>query len=271
MLVRIISGVVGAILAVVVLLLHKTFVFPLAVALLVCVALFELFRAGKCLHCRISVGIGLLYGAVIPFLQFYGNAQAVVGLTFLCMTAMFVEMVMLHKVVKHQETLFIAAVTLLVTNSLNMVNLLLHVGTYGLAYVILALCSAWISDTGAYFAGTFFGKHKLCPEISPKKTIEGFFGGIAANILVMILFSWIYSLITDIHVHYLWLIFAGAVCAVISVLGDLSASVIKRQQGLKDFGNIMPGHGGVMDRFDSVLFTVPAFYALECLYPIFYA
>ena len=129
---------------------------------------------------------------------------------------------------------------------------------------------AWISDTGAYFAGTFFGKHKLCPEISPKKTVEGFFGGIVTDIVIMTVFSLIYSLVTGVHVHYWWLIFTAAVCSVISVLGDLSASILKRQQGLKDYGNIMPGHGGVMDRFDSVLFTVPAFYALECMFPIFF-
>ena len=100
--------------------------------------------------------------------------------------------------------------------------------------------------------------------------MEGFFGGIAADVIFMVIFALIFSLFAHAHVHYLWLIFIGIVCAVISVLGDLSASVLKRQQGIKDFGNIMPGHGGVMDRFDSVLFTVPAFYALEMMYPVFF-
>ncbi len=268
--VRILSGVIGGVLAVLVLVLHRTFLFPLALALLIDLALFELFRAGKCLHCRISVGAGFLLGAVMPFLQYYGNVTAIIAMTFLCIIAMFCEMVMRHQHVKYQETMFIAAVTLLVSHSLNMLNIMLQRNTFGLASVILALCAAWIADTGAYFAGTFFGKHKLCPEISPKKTVEGFFGGIVTDVVVMVIFAWIYSLITKAHVHYLWLIFIGAVCAVISVLGDLSASIIKRQQGIKDFGNIMPGHGGVMDRFDSVLFTVPAFYALESMYTVFY-
>ena len=100
--------------------------------------------------------------------------------------------------------------------------------------------------------------------------MEGFFGGIVTDIVIMTVFSLIYSLVTGVHVHYWWLIFTAAVCSVISVLGDLSASILKRQQGLKDYGNIMPGHAGVMDRFDSVLFTVPAFYALECMFPIFF-
>ena len=98
--VRIISGVVGGILAILILILHKTFVFPLAIAALICIALFELFRAGKCLHCRISIGAGFLYGAALPFLQYYGNTSATIALTFLCIVAMFAEMVLLHKHIK---------------------------------------------------------------------------------------------------------------------------------------------------------------------------
>ena len=151
--VRIISGVVGGILAILILILHKTFVFPLAIAALICIALFELFRAGKCLHCRISIGAGFLYGAALPFLQYYGNTSATIALTFLCIVAMFAEMVLLHKHITYQNTLFIAAITLLVSHSLSMLNTLLHISQFGLASVILALSSAWIADTGAYFAG----------------------------------------------------------------------------------------------------------------------
>lgn len=268
--IRIISGIIGAALAVLILVFHNTFLFPLAIAVLIDLALYELFHAGMCLHCRISVGASFLFGTVLPFLQYYGNNAAIIALTFFCIMAMFAEMVLLHQHVKYQEILFIVAVTLLVSNSLNMLNIILLRSPFGLASVILALSAAWIADTGAYFAGSFLGKHKLCPEISPKKTVEGFFGGIIMDVIVMILFAWIYSLITKANVHYLWLIFIAVVCAVISVLGDLSASIIKRQQGIKDFGKIMPGHGGIMDRFDSVLFTVPAFYALECMYTVFY-
>ena len=82
-----------------------------------------------------------------------------IALTFLCIIAMFAEMVLLHKRVTYQSTLFIAAITLLVSHSLSMLNTLLHISSYGLASVILALCSAWVADTGAYFAGTFLGKH----------------------------------------------------------------------------------------------------------------
>lgn len=268
--IRILSGVIGALLAILTLVLYKTFFFPLVIALLICLALYELYRAGECLHCRISVCAGMLYGVALPFLTYYGNTTAVIAIAFFSVVLMAFELVLLHKHVTFQEVLFIAAVTYLVTGSLNTIISLLHFNQYGIACVVLALCSAWIADTGAYFFGTFLGKHKLCPEISPKKTTEGFFGGIFTDVVIMVVFALIYSRIAQCQVHYLWLIFAAIVCAVVSVLGDLSASVLKRQQGIKDFGNIMPGHGGIMDRIDSVLFTVPAFYVLTCMYPIFF-
>ena len=107
------------------------------------------------------------------------------------------------------------------------------------------------------------GKHKLCPEISPKKTVEGFIGGIVTTGIV-------YSIAFCIHSGFevsrvLFAFVLGGICAVIGTLGDLSASMIKRQAGIKDYGNIMPGHGGVMDRFDSVLFVLPVFYAFVVL------
>lgn len=268
---RVISGVIGVTIMALVLLLHNTFVYPLAVSAIVCMALYELYCAGGCLHCQISVCAGFVYGVLMPILSYYQNHAAMVGVTFFCMMAIFLELVLRHRSVQYQETLYLVAVTILVTGSLHVMILLLQIGSYGIAYVILALCSAWISDTGAYFTGTFLGKHKLCLEVSPKKTVEGFFGGIVADVVVMLLFAWIYCCITKLHMHCLWLIFVAIVCAVAGVLGDLSASVLKRQLRLKDFGNLIPGHGGIMDRFDSVLFTLPAFYALECLYPIFYA
>ena len=122
-----------------------------------------------------------------------------------------------------------------------------------------SLCGAWIADTGAYFSGVALGKHKLCPEISPKKTIEGFIGGIlTTGIVYAVAFGVRFGFIVQ---NVLIAFILGIVCAVIGTLGDLSASMVKRQIGFKDYGNIMPGHGGLMDRFDSVLFVLPTFYA----------
>jgi phosphatidate cytidylyltransferase len=145
-------------------------------------------------------------------------------------------------------------------------------GEHGLVLLIMALCGAWIADSGAYFAGTFFGKHKLCPGISPKKTVEGLVGGIVVTGIVFAAISFVYEhFITDnpISIRYTLVAAAGMVCAVIGTVGDLSASLIKRQCGIKDYGKIMPGHGGMMDRFDSVLFVIPTFYAFVSLADIY--
>ena len=120
-----------------------------------------------------------------------------------------------------------------------------------------------MADTGGYFVGRFLGKHKLAPTISPKKTVEGFIGGIVVDIVSLIAAGLIYETWFaggDIKVNYVLLGIMGAVTAVMGTLGDLSASFIKRSCDVKDFGNIMPGHGGVLDRFDSVMLVAPTVY-----------
>lgn len=114
---------------------------------------------------------------------------------------------------------------------------------------------AWATDTFAYFSGYFLGRNKLCPNISPKKTVEGAIGGILGSVICCGLFS--YFLLKDYTIIILIL---GAVGSVISQIGDLTASIIKRYTGIKDYGNLIPGHGGILDRFDSILFTAPTVY-----------
>lgn len=111
------------------------------------------------------------------------------------------------------------------------------------------------TDTFAYFIGIKFGKRKLSPQLSPKKTIEGSIGGIAGSLLATMVFVWIQD-----TGHILELGLLSVICSVMSQIGDLTASRMKRLAGIKDYGNIMPGHGGVLDRFDSVLFTAPIVY-----------
>ena len=121
----------------------------------------------------------------------------------------------------------------------------------GLLYLILIIISCFITDTGAYFVGRAWGKHKLAPVISPKKTIEGFIGGIVVNILVYL----IVGFVLPAPVSLPMLMVLAAVCGVLDQFGDLSMSAIKRHFGVKDFGSFMPGHGGVLDRFDSLLYV----------------
>lgn len=121
--------------------------------------------------------------------------------------------------------------------------------------VWLILLSAFGTDIFAYFTGYLFGKHKLCPNLSPKKTIEGAVGGTIGGAACCALFG--YFVLPDIWVHCLII---GLIGAVLSQCGDLTASLYKRKMGIKDYGNLIPGHGGIMDRFDSVLFTAPVVY-----------
>jgi phosphatidate cytidylyltransferase len=269
--VRIISGVVAVALLVLVLFLRNTIVFPLCIAAISAMAIYELFRAKDCLRYRISLYAALLYTVSSPILLSFQLNKAEQVVLIAMVMIVFLDGVVQHQRLKMDQVSFMLIAMVFVTKSLGLLQTLLQSDErFGLVYVILALSSAWVADTGAYFTGTFLGKHKLCPQISPKKTVEGFIGGIAGTIVVFFVFSLIYGSVAQIHVHYGWVMFIAAACAVISVLGDLTASILKRQCSMKDFGNIMPGHGGVMDRFDSALFTVPVFYVLNTLLPIYY-
>ena len=112
----------------------------------------------------------------------------------------------------------------------------------------------------AYFTGYFFGKHKLCPNISPKKTIEGFIGGVWGSIIISLIVYLVFRNSATLNVTAIEIILLAAVFSVVGVMGDLFASIIKRKTGIKDYGKIMPGHGGGLDRFDSVLLISPLFY-----------
>ncbi|SEF45361.1 phosphatidate cytidylyltransferase [Caloramator fervidus] len=138
-------------------------------------------------------------------------------------------------------------------------NMLIYVrmGTNGHKFIWLIYIIAWACDTLAYYSGSFLGKHKLCPEVSPKKTVEGSIGGIVGSILGVLIWCWLNN---DLKLNLLYMIILGILGGIISQIGDLSASLIKRYVGIKDYGNIMPGHGGILDRFDSILFIAPIVY-----------
>ena len=141
----------------------------------------------------------------------------------------------------------------------------------GIALVSYCLLIAWVADGAAYFTGRAFGKHKLAPVLSPKKTIEGSVGGFVFSMIFSIGAAYLYSDVfgcTSNGIHYTNLVVITAVSILMSMFGDISFSTVKRQYGIKDFGNLLPGHGGVLDRFDSVLFVCPTFYMLQFLLPI---
>lgn len=126
--------------------------------------------------------------------------------------------------------------------------------THSTAYLWLALLGTWASDTFAYFIGSQFGTRKLCPDISPSKTVEGSLGGMVGSLAVVVLFGWY------IHLPLIHSLGMGILVGLMAPFGDLAESAMKRFAQIKDSGNILPGHGGVLDRFDSILFVVPAVY-----------
>ena len=136
----------------------------------------------------------------------------------------------------------------------------------GIWLVWLIFISSWICDTFAYLTGMAFGRHKLTPVLSPKKSVEGAVGGVAGSALAGALFGWLCleRVIPDPGIIWITALLCAA-GAVVSQIGDLAASGIKRNHGIKDYGKLIPGHGGIMDRFDSVLFTAPIIYYLAIL------
>lgn len=148
-----------------------------------------------------------------------------------------------------------------------LMSFICNIRDISIIFAWLPFIFAFGSDTGAYFIGSKFGKHKLTPELSPKKSVEGAVGGVITAALLSALYAFICYKIYSLSINFV-LIFAvtGALGSITAQFGDLAASSIKRYVKIKDYGNIMPGHGGVLDRFDSVLFTLPLVYMLMLLF-----
>lgn len=138
--------------------------------------------------------------------------------------------------------------------------------TYGIYIVWMIFISSWICDSCAYLTGILIGKHKMTPRLSPKKSIEGAIGGIIGSAVVGGLYGYfvVEGAVTGQQITWVFVIISGA-GAMISQIGDLAASAIKRNHDIKDYGHLIPGHGGIMDRFDSVIFTSPMIFALALL------
>lgn len=264
---RLISAGIGIVLALIVLFLHNTVVFPIAVGIVSAIGLFELYRALRLQRYPVSFCAGLLYALAAPSMAVGSLAKFRMLLTVSCLTVIMFDYIR-HKTKMTARSFFGLVLGMLLIPGAMSSAVVLNFSheKHGVIYVVLALMGAWIADSGAYFAGSFFGRHKLCPEISPKKTVEGFVGGIICNVVVFLLFNIVYAAIMKQQgTPVTYSIFATAMlamaCAILGTVGDLTASVLKRQLEIKDYGTIMPGHGGILDRFDSVLLVLPFFSA----------
>ncbi|MBQ7354792.1 MAG: phosphatidate cytidylyltransferase [Clostridia bacterium] len=261
---RIITAIVAILIFVPVLIFSDTIVFPIAVGLLAVMAAWEMISC---------IGMKKNFAAVV--LSLAATAAAMVGAGYLSRTGgtdRFEQLLLTFTYVylflmltlsvfskgklKVSRALTAAGMIFFIVFGFSSVVLLREEPHGGYLYLLIFL-SAWVTDTGAYFTGVFFGKHKLIPDVSPKKTVEGAIGGVVFCVLTFVAFGAIVGKISDLTPHYLRLALVGAVVSVVSMIGDLIASLIKRKYGVKDYGWIFPGHGGVMDRFDSVLATAP--------------
>jgi phosphatidate cytidylyltransferase len=272
---RIITAAIGIILFFIVLFFFDTPVFNAAIAAIAVLAVYELLHSTKYVKDRLVLGLSMAFAATIPFWKYPFLAQF--GVLPVCIygVLLFALLLWRHETVTFTEISVAFCASLLFPFSLSTLLFLREQFPYWQAmfYVLMIFSCAWGADTGAFFIGSMFGKKKLAPKISPNKTVEGLFGGIVIGVgiayAVAGVFVWILSLL-GISFSCNWLLLGGLAlpATLLSVFGDLSASIIKRQAAIKDFGSIFPGHGGVLDRFDSV-FAVALFFYLTLQYIAF--
>lgn len=256
MLKRILTSLIGLIIFAAVIFSHH-YVLYIAITLLVMGMLYEMYGmidADKKLRLIGLCAAFFLCAGIILGKMLFGVYAAIM--------LFMLSMVFLHGKVKSGEVLSCAALTIYI--AMSMLAVILIRKRCDQFSVLLPFVCAWLTDTGAYFTGTFIGKHKLVPQISPKKTVEGAIGGTLLSIIGCVLYIVILciSMADGLPRVSVMLKFAslGLVGAIVSQLGDLIASCIKRDCDKKDYGSILPGHGGLMDRFDSVIFVAPVVY-----------
>lgn len=263
MVTRIVSAVVGIIVGVGILIFDNSYLYMAVIAFFSAVGTCELINAVKCNKHKLLSWYCIICSAIIPFVVCMDIfAPYRMPALFMYVLVLLIIMLMNHKSIKLLEAAACGGAGLFIPISLSCIILIRYFyesQSIGVFMIVFILFSAWFGDGGAYFAGTFFGKHKLCPEISPKKTVEGLIGGFVTVGVVVTIQCLVFNLLIQdkVTMNYAILIPVSIIGSGAGVLGDLTASVIKRQYEIKDFGNLMPGHGGVLDRFDSVLFTVP--------------
>lgn len=273
---RLITAGIAASLFLLILFIPGSLALTLLNSFICAVALFEVLTVTKVVQHRGLEIAAMLFAAIVPFFARM-NGGTVFILCLLYLLVLVLLTLRYHEVLSIDKVGMVFLLSVLVAVSLSCLSYLRVSGEQdsdGLFYVLLALLMAWMADSGAYFVGTFFGKHKLCPRISPKKTVEGLIGGIVCSLIFSLLAGWIYQsavLKGTACVSYGEIFVLALICAPLSVVGDLFASVLKRRCGVKDFGNFFPGHGGMMDRFDSLLFVLPTVFLTVRLFPLIYS
>ena len=265
---RVITG--GVLVAVLLLVLYvfPSWVLAWVVSLMLAVGVYELlFRTGLVKNMRM-VAYAMASAFAIPLLNYYPVAHGWTVLASLVFVAAnFGEMMRDHIRVRFENVCICLFAGLIIPNALS-AFVRIFTGRFGIYMAAVPCVLAFIPDSGAYFAGRFFGKRKLAPVISPKKTVEGAVGGTLTAMLSMIIYGLVLQLAWHFKVNYLYALMYGLVGSLGAVFGDLCFSVIKRQTGIKDYGSLFPGHGGILDRFDSMMVVAPLTEVLLSLIPL---
>lgn len=226
------------------------------------VGLVELFRVFNLSKTRLGF-LGYILAIFYYIVIYYYRSSGILLflITMLMLLLMFYVFSYPLFNIKQVSLIFFGLIYVAVTFSF--IYLIREKNALGKYLVWLIFIASWGSDTSAYCVGMIFGRHKLSPILSPKKTIEGAIGGIVGASIIGAIFTYFVLakfFNADLPISLIRISFACAVGAIISMLGDLTASAIKRDYKIKDYGDIIPGHGGILDRFDSVIFATPALF-----------
>ncbi|MBQ7333166.1 MAG: phosphatidate cytidylyltransferase [Clostridia bacterium] len=272
---RTITALILTLICIPILLLSDYVVYPLFISLLSVVAIYEIMKCiGLSKNYTLLIPTSTIAAAMPIITYFMGseNIGSIVAilfiLSFLLMLYYFTLAVIARGNLKFFDVSAAYVFASYVTVSFTALTAIRYIPN-GVFTFVLVFLGAWSCDTFAYLFGSRFGKHKLIPEISPKKTVEGSIAGVISATLIFMLYGLTIDLTTELSVNYITLAVSGVLLSVISQIGDLIASLVKRERGIKDYGSIFPGHGGVMDRFDSILAVSVPFLIICLAFPPF--
>ncbi len=258
MLKRIITSIVAVCVLVPVLIFSGTWVLPVAIAIVSIIAIYEMLKCmGVHKKAVVTAPIYVAAAAVPLMLRGFEDKTNVAKIVFvfaaLYLIAVFAAIVWSHGKFHYADGMAMFTVSAYIITAMNSIIFVRDFGDGGKYIYLLIFLGAWVTDIFAYFTGVFIGKHKLIEDVSPKKTIEGSIGGIVFCAISFVVFGIIVDVFFEQNANIIFLAVSGILVSVVSQVGDLIMSVIKRHYGIKDYGKLFPGHGGVLDRFDSVL------------------
>lgn len=263
---RIITSIIGLIVIIPFFVFFHTYAGTALMQILGILSIYELSSAVNMKTKFVSTVPLYLAAAGIPLLIFFESTREdffkyCAMIFFVIAVYMLTAAVFSKGKIKVDDTAVLFTMCFYAVISFNSIYSLRHESKGEFLY-LLPFCASWMTDIFAYFSGRLFGRHKLIPDVSPKKTVEGAIGGFLISVLSTVLYGFLVGCFSDAKPQYLFLIIAGALMSAASMAGDLIASLVKRHYGVKDYGWILPGHGGVLDRFDSVLAAAPVLFIL---------